>query len=74
MYILKSEDSKFIFSFDHKLFEKKEDCLNYEIEERQRRKEEIERHRHIHRNDICPCKSGLKYKKCCLPIIQSYEH
>ena len=20
----------------------------------------------IGRNDLCPCKSGLKYKKCCL--------
>lgn len=21
------------------------------------------------RNDLCPCGSGLKYKKCCLPLI-----
>lgn len=31
MYILKSEDSRFIFSFDHKLFEKPEDCINHEF-------------------------------------------
>ena len=21
------------------------------------------------RNDLCPCGSGLKYKKCCLPLM-----
>ena len=23
----------------------------------------------VGRNDLCPCGSGLKYKKCCLPLI-----
>jgi hypothetical protein len=32
----------------------------------------------IGRNDVCPCGSGLKYKKCCLlskpiPVIEAYE-
>lgn len=32
MKILESGDSKFIFSFDDKLFDSKEDCLDYEFE------------------------------------------
>jgi uncharacterized protein YecA (UPF0149 family) len=34
---------------------------------------DIEKHRHIGRNEACPCQSGLKYKKCCLKRIQSYR-
>lgn len=26
----------------------------------------------IERNDACPCKSGLKFKKCCLPKMQGF--
>ena len=25
------------------------------------------RYRHVGRNDPCPCESGRKYKRCCLP-------
>ena len=25
----------------------------------------------VGRNDPCPCKSGLKYKKCCLPKVSA---
>src|SRR5665647_2834182 len=30
----------------------------------------------IQRNESCPCKSGKKYKKCCLPKVQdeAYTH
>lgn len=28
----------------------------------------------VGRNDPCPCGSGLKYKKCCLPIRSSSSH
>ncbi len=24
---------------------------------------------HVGRNELCPCGSGLKYKKCCLPLL-----
>ena len=27
----------------------------------------------IQRNDLCPCGSGLKYKKCCLPKNKSFQ-
>jgi uncharacterized protein YchJ len=27
---------------------------------------EIERFKHVQRNDVCLCGSGLKYKKCCI--------
>lgn len=29
-----------------------------------------EKHQKVGRNDPCPCGSGLKYKKCCLPIYR----
>jgi hypothetical protein len=29
--------------------------------------------RHVGRNDLCPCFSGKKYKKCCLPKDQQEE-
>ena len=29
--------------------------------------------RNVGRNDLCPCLSGKKYKKCCLPKDQQEE-
>lgn len=26
----------------------------------------------IERNDACPCKSGKKFKKCCMPKMQGF--
>jgi uncharacterized protein YecA (UPF0149 family) len=34
--------------------------------------EDIEKHRHIGRNEKCPCQSGKKFKQCCLKRIQGY--
>lgn len=28
----------------------------------------------VHRNDPCPCGSGRKYKKCCMPADEKREH
>lgn len=28
---------------------------------------------HIGRNDLCPCDSGKKFKRCCIDKIQKYE-
>ena len=44
-------------------------------EQRQKREEEkaeMKKYKHLGRNDLCICGSGLKYKKCCLTKIQSY--
>jgi hypothetical protein len=33
--------------------------------------------KHVGRNDKCPCRSGKKYKACCLPhdgVLQSHVH
>lgn len=37
------------------------DYINYNMQTKPKRKE----HK-IHRNDLCPCGSGKKYKNCCL--------
>ncbi len=34
--------------------------------------EEAEKFRGISRNENCPCGSGKKFKKCCLPIFERY--
>lgn len=36
------------------------------INEQEKIKEELEKYKHISRNDICLCGSNKKYKKCCL--------
>lgn len=35
-------------------------------------KEDIEKHKHLGRNDVCICGTGKKYKKCCLSRIEGY--
>lgn len=27
----------------------------------------------VGRNDPCPCGSGIKFKKCCLPLLEDRE-
>lgn len=46
-------------------------------EERRRirveQEEEAAKYAKLNRNDICICGSGIKFKKCCLPRIQTYH-
>ncbi len=34
--------------------------------------EKAEKFRGINRNEDCPCGSGKKFKKCCLPLFERY--
>ena len=46
--------------------------LNFALDQRENRKRKmehikfVEHHKHVGRNDPCPCGSGKKFKKCCL--------
>ena len=39
------------------------------IEEKEKVKKYLLKYKGLNRNDICPCGSGKKYKKCCLPNV-----
>ncbi len=36
------------------------------------RVEKAEKFRGASRNEVCPCGSGKKFKKCCLPLFERY--
>ena len=75
-------DSKYMFGSDgpqsHTNIKEddagQEDIWEAERQEREaKRNAEIEfkaRYRGAQRNEKCPCGSGLKYKKCCLPKVE----
>ncbi|MDO0823322.1 SEC-C metal-binding domain-containing protein [Desulfosporosinus nitroreducens] len=46
----------------------------YDIEEFDWNYKNDERYKNIGRNDVCPCKSGKKFKKCCLIDKRKTKH
>lgn len=54
------------------LIESPYDVWNLEVSQRESVKDDYEK---AGRNDLCPCKSGKKFKKCCMQKIgEKYPH
>ena len=75
--ILKIKDIEYNYFLRESLMK----CLNnpfekwgYDIEVRQWDYKKTDLYKHVGRNDMCPCGSNLKFKKCCLKTHNPMNH
>jgi uncharacterized protein YchJ len=58
------------YAIDNLERKKREEKRQKELEEKEQVKKELIKFKGANRNDICPCGSDKKYKKCCLNKVE----